>query len=375
MGIQDICDTMNATKNRKIRSDCMLTNAVVTGLVSDYTSGSSARSLVKKYKMEYKRIVKVLTLSGIPLRSRSEGIVVAHKVLGSGIRAGLTNRKVSSVQLIKISDMRKAGVGWDKIKEEFGLGEDGARRLLKIEGLWVEPAHRSYLLDDTYFDKLDTPDKAYFFGLLMADGCVSRTRQGKIGIMSIALESSDRHILDEFREAICFSKHLKETFLIPFASSPNTRPQVLLRVHNQHMAESLVQHGCVPRKTYGAEYPYHLREDLHKHFIRGYFDGDGCIHIGRHAGGIQMTCRFVGSQGVLSGIKAILNKHLGVGGTVVKKVNIAYSLAYSGNKQATALHDYFYGSGGRCLSRKIIKWDGGMRLYREKTGANCRPPQ
>lgn len=42
------------------------------------------------------------------------------------------------------------------------------------------------------------------------------------------------------------------------------------------MKEDLIKHGCGPNKSYEIKLP-NLEEDLMPHFIRGYFDGDGCI--------------------------------------------------------------------------------------------------
>ncbi len=44
------------------------------------------------------------------------------------------------------------------------------------------------------------------------------------------------------------------------------------------MCNDLIGHGATIRKSLTLTFPTHLDEKLIKHFLRGYFDGDGCIN-------------------------------------------------------------------------------------------------
>ena len=48
-------------------------------------------------------------------------------------------------------------------------------------------------------------------------------------------------------------------------------------IFSKHLAEQLAKIGCPPRKSFILKYPDWLDKDLRSHFIRGYFEGDGCI--------------------------------------------------------------------------------------------------
>lgn len=52
---------------------------------------------------------------------------------------------------------------------------------------------RKYHLNETYFDYIDTPNKAYLLGLLCADGCNFPPK----GTVFIALQESDRDLLEK----------------------------------------------------------------------------------------------------------------------------------------------------------------------------------
>lgn len=49
---------------------------------------------------------------------------------------------------------------------------------------------------------------------------------------------------------------------------------------NKHMVDVLTNYGCIPKKSLTLTFPdknVFKDKSLIRHFIRGYFDGDGCI--------------------------------------------------------------------------------------------------
>lgn len=58
----------------------------------------------------------------------------------------------------------------------------------------------------------------------------------------------------------------------------HTRCRICLS--SQHLWNTLNDYGCIPKKSLIVKFPnksIFKSEDLIRHFIRGYFDGDGCI--------------------------------------------------------------------------------------------------
>jgi intein/homing endonuclease len=53
--------------------------------------------------------------------------------------------------------------------------------------------------------------------------------------------------------------------------------QATLNVNQKKFVKNLINKGCFQAKTFTIKFPEFLREDLKRHFIRGYFDGDGSI--------------------------------------------------------------------------------------------------
>ena len=51
-------------------------------------------------------------------------------------------------------------------------------------------------------------------------------------------------------------------------------------IYNIHLHEKLKSYGCTPKKSLTLQFPdesIFKSKDLIRHFIRGYWDGDGCL--------------------------------------------------------------------------------------------------
>ena len=131
--------------------------------------------------------------------------------------------------------------------------------------------------NDSYFELIDTEEKAYWLGFIMADGNMYE-RQNSIGnryTLSIKLKSTDKEHLEKFANAIEFDGKIN----IREQMRNNTKTiGVEIRVNSPKMCEDLMRHGIVPRKSGKEQIPNSVPEHLIRHFIRGFFDGDGSIN-------------------------------------------------------------------------------------------------
>lgn len=137
-------------------------------------------------------------------------------------------------------------------------------------------SHRHYPLDETYFDIIDSKDKAYFLGFMSADGNVYSSehytgdRQNRF---SLALKSDDEYILELFK------KYLKTTKPLSRTSQKNkyyTSIHSKLELSSNRIVEALAKYNIVPRKSILFEI-CQLDDEYMSHYLRGYFDGDGSI--------------------------------------------------------------------------------------------------
>lgn len=141
--------------------------------------------------------------------------------------------------------------------------------------------------DENYFDVIDMPNKAYFLGLIYADGWVSvHSRQNSTKMayeFGLQLQRNDRYVLEWLNTEIGGVHSIKDmgkdSVIINNTHSSHTYSSVL-RVYSEHFVRSLMNHNIMPNKTYSDNYPT-VQDALFCHFLRGYFDGDGCVCANR----------------------------------------------------------------------------------------------
>lgn len=140
--------------------------------------------------------------------------------------------------------------------------------------------NKKYTLNDTYFEEVNSEDKAYFLGLLYADGCMA----GKSNAVQIALQEDDRHILETFKEFIGSNKPLgliKGSVIKGFKELKKDyirKNQYIFVINSPKIKTQLLQLGITPKKSLTISFPNFLPKGLYIHFIRGYFDGNGGIY-------------------------------------------------------------------------------------------------
>ena len=114
--------------------------------------------------------------------------------------------------------------------------------------------------DYRFFDTLETEIQGYILGFLFADGCNYQQ-------MSIDLELQKRDI-----EIL---KLIKEKLKVPSTiSHRQSRNSVCLKIHSKHLASRAAEIGLIPQKSFKLKFP-DLPSHLIRHFIRGFFDGNG----------------------------------------------------------------------------------------------------
>lgn len=205
--------------------------------------------------------------------------------------------------------------------------------------------NRKYSVNHRYFANMDEPIKAYWLGVLWADGSVYKQKvpRGISYIIKLELQASDKGWLQ------MFAADIDATY--PLSRSVREHSSICLRVSSEHMFRDLVSHGVVPRKTY-KNHPPDIPDELTPHFVRGLVDGDGTI------GGTprRPLIRIVNTQATCEWLLNTTQEILGVGGGIYPKTNVAYIWALGGARQGNIFANWIYHSADRCLERKYEKF-------------------
>ena len=128
-----------------------------------------------------------------------------------------------------------------------------------------------YSYNENIFDEINTEEKAYWLGFLYADGCV-RDSKGYPCNVSIGLQLNDENHLYKFAEFLGGEKDMVKV--------NHSKKRCDINIANKHMANTLIELGCTPRKSLTLKPPTATQVPLglKRHFIRGFFDGDGTIY-------------------------------------------------------------------------------------------------
>lgn len=120
---------------------------------------------------------------------------------------------------------------------------------------------RKYSINEDYFKK-ETSNKYYILGLWFADGCIYRKTH-----FDLTLHKKDKYLLKKIANEMNYEGKVYDY--------PN-RNASRLNFSCKEIYEDLIRLGGTERKSLNTVFPNIPNEFLHD-FIRGYFDGDGCI--------------------------------------------------------------------------------------------------
>ena len=143
----------------------------------------------------------------------------------------------------------------------------------------IQRRHSLYTCNENYFDTIDTEDKAYYLGLLYADGY----NNVEHGVIKLTLQAEDKHILEKFKEVTENTTPLR--FIENSKIKDTWKDCYEFSINNKRMSKVLEKHGVYQKKCLILKFPNWLDKSLYPHFIRGYFDGDGSISKKEHNSG------------------------------------------------------------------------------------------
>lgn len=261
--------------------------------------------------------------------------------------------------------MALGGSGVDAAKR-FGCTAAMVSKVIKDLGIKNSlQAMRNYEVDETFFDCIDSEPKAYFLGLLLTDGCVSR------GDVILSLTESDVDIIEKFRT------HIRSTHPITCISGgPRViagaacvaAPMVRLAIGSQKMVRSLARFGVIQRKTATVK-PWTEDPLLARHFWRGCVDGDGSISRNSTNGSWQV--QLCGTRELVEGFCGWSNAITG-GDIHPRPIKKIWSAAACGRASPLLLAEALYGDATVALDRKHQRY---LALKSDVTQQGLRPPR
>lgn len=144
-----------------------------------------------------------------------------------------------------------------------------------------------YSCNHGFFDSMDTEAKAYFLGLLLADGSITKKQ------VSLEVNVKDIELIEKFAAAIEATHPVKFT----------KRNSVKIQIGSMRLISRLAEYGVTTRKSFNCS-PPEISSVLRRHFWRGCLDGDGSLGIYSRAKWKRppmYRVYFVGSEKMVAG--------------------------------------------------------------------------
>lgn len=219
---------------------------------------------LRKQKIGYKRIARTLNLT---FRQ------VSDILIDNGLYSHVTMPDEETIKVL-VDNYNNHSV--KELSKMTGIGQERIMSILKIKQVKLRPlgSHRGYYekINHNYFKVIDDEHKAYWLGFLYADGYNNE----KFYQVEITLKDEDKYILEELKkdcESIYDIKY-KEVNL-----NGKIFPCNRLTLYSKEISQDLKKLGCMQKKSLIIKFPTEKQvpNSLIHHFMRGYFDGNGCI--------------------------------------------------------------------------------------------------
>ncbi|NME83013.1 hypothetical protein [Clostridium sp. SM-530-WT-3G] len=264
-------------------------------------------------------------------------------------------------------------VSMDNISKEINISRRAVSRVLREKGINTRLKNR-YLLNDNYFNEIDTEAKAYILGFIYADGFVGDEKYNNI-VISI----NDYDILQWMAKEIEFTGTIRNTKKGGFE---NSKSGYSLNFSSKIMANRLREIGLYPNKSLTISELPKISNELMRHFVRGYFDGDGSILLSHNSSYyrngnivkkyIYPTYNFsiLGTENFLKSIAKEANfNYAKIRDTKTKEIK---SLNICAKKEFDNIFNYLYLNSTIKLERKYNKWNEIRSAFAEQSVKKMR---
>lgn len=168
-----------------------------------------------------------------------------------------------------------------KIKTYKEIADDlrfSERQIRHFVNHYLENKTRKF--NKRYFQYIDTPIKAYYLGYIYADGYITFNKEARNYEFGMQLQKRDIDILIDLKNEIGNSHKMSYSHfegVVHKNKVVSICDEVRLRIYSVDIVKDLINHNIVPNKTYQDIFPE--LDNYFLDFLRGYIDGDGCIHI------------------------------------------------------------------------------------------------
>lgn len=332
---------------------------------------------MRNYIMTKEEIInetKNMFIDGYSYNLISQKLNVSNKFIWyhcKNIKRKLKFKKSAFTELKEKSlALRSDGYSLDEIAEQLSINKNTINKWtkhIKLNDLQKQKIrNRKFKHKYNYnIDIFSNPNDItyYILGAFYSDGNVSKE------IRKCSIVSKDKEWLDQLSKTI--------GGMVP-RKKKNSNCYVY-EITNRYIGDWFVYNGCTPNKSLTVKMP-NIPNEYISHFIRGVFDGDGCISIANQSSGSTKSLRayIVSANKIFIEqlskcfddicsyqIITIKNKNVSIMGRAPKDYNDCYRLAFSGSS-AVKFCEFIYNNKNIYLERKFEKYQSYLRIREEE---------
>ena len=264
--------------------------------------------------------------------------------------------KLNEQQQEQILTLYDQGMTTESIASMFSVTGNTISNVIRANKGTLRPrGHVPKIDNPSFFEVIDSESKAYFLGLIIADGSVILDAKGR-KTFSLSLKSDDEHILHSLSSLLGLPEG---------RVTKDNRGCSGVRTSSSQIIENLSTYGVVPNKTFISYMP-HVEESLLPHLIRGLFDGDGSVYVNNAKGRRpRLSVSFYGTNRICNEFKESLQSHadMSIGAKVFDKrdSNVSF-ITMSSKDDVRKFYEYIYSDATYYLHRKKKVFDLNLSL-------------
>ena len=276
----------------------------------------STQDIAKQFNISTATISRIARINNLPRRTGSK---IKH-ILTKEQEEEIKKRYINCEPLIKLQQEYK--INYERIKKIVSSCKviSSAKRL-------------NPNLNEDYFEKIDSPEKAYWLGWIISDGSITNQPKKNKFQLELTLKPEDEDILHLLEQdlgvinKVYFSNNIYKRFSLGCK-------KIIL---------DLEKLGITQNKTFNVKVP-NFNSKYNSSFLRGLFDGDGGFTSYIRTSG-QKCCElsFCGNEYVISWIQQTLFKELpSLSKNNITRENSIKRIRWSSKKDLIILRDYLY---------------------------------
>lgn len=248
------------------------------------------------------------------------------------------------------------GVNIKDIAEKQNVCSETISKYLKKLNIPIKSradSGQKYNINKDFFYDIHSKEFSYYFGWMMADGCVTNST------IAITLQERDKYILDYFNSLFGGNRPLG------FRKKGNDNQQNAwsLRIGHKNIVEHLISLGLLRRKSLILTFPTWILKENYQYFIRGYFEGDGCVIISKYN---KVTTSFIGTLEFLTFLQTFFETNLNIVSNKIIKASKSNSNTFSlrfNHINSKQLYEFLYEDlNVQYLTRKYDKLNKAYQL-------------